>query len=241
MGVNALEPDIEYFPDKASDPVSKGFYIAHQVGGIIAPFSNYSEPTLSFHDYLDQLSAFLAKGQTQLSLVEPDVKKEPAYAPGALAYIVSTIKTEILPDHPELYFLLNVGTIDEANHFFTSTADVALKDIPVASRSHFGFSIDGEDDASKVATRLHTLLGADAQYRLRGRHGGMLRSPWEHQRCPGIFANCRGKALLVGDPELAALDLVALAAGQFIYLGPHVGPALQAAVAQRAATWTLST
>ena len=31
MGVNALEPDVEYFSSLKDDPVTKGFYIAHQL------------------------------------------------------------------------------------------------------------------------------------------------------------------------------------------------------------------
>jgi hypothetical protein len=249
MGVNALEPDVEFFADKAkdssgNDTVSKGFYIAHQLDTSgIAPYSNYSNPTLSVHDYLGQLSQFLSNRKdangnlipnTQLSLIELDVKTEATQAAGALAYLVSTISTEILPQHPELYFLLNAGTIADANSLFTSKADAVLKDVPLASRSHFAFSIDGENDASSVKQTLRTLLGPDALIAYGDGTSGCCDVYGDMSIVKNFLGTTGVAALILADPELAAVDLAALIAGQFIYAGPNVGPSLQSAVAMRA-------
>ena len=255
MGVNALEPDIEYFSGKSGDPVSKGFYIAHQLDTSFlgqAGFSNFSNPTLSFHDYLDQLSTYLSTkfpgGNTQLSLVELDVKTEACNAPGALTYIVNTIKTEILPQHPELYFLINAGAITDANALFTSKADDVLSGLPA---SHFGFSIDGEDHPDQVVTTLHTLLGNDANIGYGDGTAGAGERFGKTVLGQGIIGG--GLAglsvdtmfkLLAADPEGAAaifgLSIASLIVGDLIHLGPNVFPAVQQGVFDRTAFGNLN-
>src|SRR5262249_48018440 len=85
-GVNALEPDIEYFPKDWEDTTdvphtqyhnAAGFYIAHQLGSQDG-LSDYGTPILSLQSYLEQLSAYLQPNQTKLSLVEFDVKTDAA-------------------------------------------------------------------------------------------------------------------------------------------------------------------
>jgi hypothetical protein len=247
MGVNALEPDVEFFSDHSSDTVSQGFYIAHQAGTL--SLSNYNDPTLSLHDYLDGLSTFLTtlgnngQPQTKLSLVEFDVKTEACDASGALKYIVSTINSEILPAHPELYFLINAGSIADAGQLFTMKADDALAAIPMASRSHFGFSIDGSDDVSNVHTALRNLLGTDANIAYGDGSSG----------CCGVIGATPGyQAMLFGGPVIASVFSLGIlgpafatlypfiiaageVAGGFIHLAPNVPTALQQAVYDRAA------
>jgi hypothetical protein len=252
MGVNALEPDLEYFSSKSSDPVSKGFYIAHQLDtsflGTLG-LSNYSNPTLSLHDYLDQLSTYLSTkfpaGNTQLSLVELDVKTEAASATGALAYVINTINQVIVPQHPELYFLINVGSIKDANAFFTSKADVVLKDVPDAS--HFGFSIDGEDDPAAVASTLHTLLGADANTAYGDGTAGAGSRIGDMAIVQGVLGAGNIASITTNDlikvafelPELAAFDIAALIAGKLVHFGPNVFPALDQGVFERATSGNL--
>jgi hypothetical protein len=142
LGVNALEPDIEYIPDDG------GLVVRHDT----TIFS-------SSHDlipYLQNLSN-LANSHN-LALVVFDVKSDAANHPGAALELANDIQTYVLNNSPQLRVILSVASTDDANAFFPS-----LKGTPFVDSRSFGFQIDGEDDPLGEVNHLHDLLGANAQ------------------------------------------------------------------------------
>src|SRR5262249_47497902 len=127
----------------------------------------------------------------------------------------------LLNSHPELYVLLNVGSLDDADSFFSS-ADSAFTaaNVPVQARGHYGFSIDGEDDPIAVRDKLRTKLGTDANIAYGDGSSG----------CCGVIGDTI--AYQIG----ASIALVpAEIVGQFVHLAPNVPTALQQAAYMRAA------
>jgi Ca2+-binding RTX toxin-like protein len=211
MGVNGLEPDIEYF--SASDislcaaaleqnnegrellglpplPTPQpGFYVAH---GNFKPEevligSKYELPLLPLTDYVTWLSGYLAAGQTQLSSIIWDVKTAAAQGPDAIGTILSVIANDLLTDHPEIRSIVNVGSQDDATSLFTSKADDLFAALPkiagVSYPQSIGFSIDGENDVTATLPKLHTLLGDDVAFGFGDGSAGCCNSVFD---IPGV-------------------------------------------------------
>jgi FG-GAP-like repeat/PLAT/LH2 domain len=139
LGVNALEPDIEFI-----DGV--GLTVRHDTG-----------LTSSNHDLVSYLThlADLADSHN-LALIAFDVKSEAAGHAGAGLELAGDIQTYLLARHPEIHVIMSVGSTADADSFFPALDVEPYKHL-------FAFQIDGEDDPKGEIDHLHAMLGADVK------------------------------------------------------------------------------
>jgi FG-GAP-like repeat/PLAT/LH2 domain/FG-GAP repeat len=139
LGVNALEPDIEYVP------ADGGLVIRHDTD-----ISSTSHPLIPYLQHLSDLA-----GSSNLALVVFDVKSEAAQHAGAAMELANDVQTYLLDPHPEIHVIMSVATTDDANAFFPQFVGQPYNHA-------IAFQIDFEDNPKSEVDHLHQILGTDA-------------------------------------------------------------------------------